>query len=163
MPLKLLTGAGFAYLAYNTIPTDLRTLTQLLKTTNGFKANGYLAASLLAFSIGPVTQFIMLQNNFDLIKKNEEKGGARSAKSAQAMHKQGSDLGGRSARESVDGKGDVNEFKDLSGPQTETTGSFSQAERKEVQEMLTKFSAQNLLRAVLIGMGGVVGLVSALV
>nr|POF07648.1 hypothetical protein CFP56_70550 [Quercus suber] len=161
-PAAFLSSAGFAYLAYDAIPSHLRSITRVLQATNSLKFNGYLAASILAFSMAPVTQYVMLRNNFELIEKNEEKGGARSAKSAQVMHKQGSGIGLRSAEESVESKGDINEFKDLSGPQSETAKSFTEAERKEVQEKLTKFSRQNLLRAMVIGAGGMVGLLNAL-
>ncbi|KAH9224998.1 hypothetical protein DL95DRAFT_378650 [Leptodontidium sp. 2 PMI_412] len=55
----------------------------------------------------------MIPTNFTLIQKNEDLGGARSEKSARV----GGMKGGRTAEQSVEGKNDVNEFTDLSGPQ----------------------------------------------
>ncbi|KAF2159484.1 hypothetical protein M409DRAFT_60828 [Zasmidium cellare ATCC 36951] len=154
--------AGFLYLAYTYIPQDLRTFTQLFKTANGLKVNGYLAASVLSFSIAIYTAWFMIPNNFALIKKNEEKGGARSANSARTMREQGYRPGDRSAEDSVYSKGEGNEFTDLSGPQSKTESSSGEAEDRKVWEMLDKFGRQNLLRAVGLGLGGVVGLVTAL-
>lgn len=105
---------------------------------------------------------MMVPNNFALIKKNEEKGGARSAESAKSMHKQGVQPGERSAEDSVYSKGEASEFQDLSGPQSKTTQSSTAAEDQQVRAMLDKFEKQNFLRAVCLGLGGVVGLVTAL-
>jgi len=104
----------------------------------------------------------MVPNNFALIKKNEEKGGSRSARAAEELEKSGMKPGQRSADDSVWSKGEGSEFTDLSGPQRQTSLASSQADDKEVQEMLAKFGRQNMVRAVLMAAGGIVGLVAAL-
>ncbi|KAK4505126.1 hypothetical protein PRZ48_003089 [Zasmidium cellare] len=154
--------AGFLYLAYASIPSNLRTINQLFKTTNGLKVNGYLAASILSFSIAIYTAWFMIPNNFDLIKKNEEKGGARSANAAKIVKEQGYKPGDRSAEDSVWSKGEGNEFTDFSGPMRKTESASSEAEDREVWEKLDQFGKQNLWRALGLGLGGVVGLVTAL-
>jgi hypothetical protein len=148
------SGAGFAYLAYSSLPSKSLPVLEALK--HG-KVPGFLFAAILAYSIGPFTQ-LMIPTNFRLIELNEKMGGARSEKSAR----QGGG-GGKSAEESVDGKGDVNQFTDLSGPVERTEGKASASEEHEVQELLSKFAYLNALRAVLLGAGGMVGLWTALV
>jgi hypothetical protein len=88
---------------------------------------------------------------------NERKGGARSSRSAAL-----GDEGGRSAEESVDGKGQVSQWSDVSGPQESTTEEATEAEDEEVKALLVKFGRMNALRGVLLGLGGVVGLVVGL-
>lgn len=121
--------------------------------------NGFLAAEVLAISIGPFTSY-MIPNNFALIEKNEKLGGARSHKSAEQQRKQGRRPGQGSAVDSVNNS--VDEFRDLSVSMTKTEQSSSKAEDAEVREMLGKFGRQNIVRAFLLGGGGVVGLVAAL-
>ena len=156
---SVITTVGFVYLAVNALPQG-RVATQLLRLgTNGFKINGYLTAALLNFSIAPFTSMIMITNNFRLIELNENKGGARSEKSAQKGQYR---AGERSAYDSVSGKGDPNQFTDLSGPQAKTEKSSTNEEDVEVQERIRKFGRQNGVRAVLCGFGGIIGLVAAL-
>lgn len=119
----------------------------------------YLVAAVLPFSIAPITSF-MIPTNFALIRKNEELGGSRSAASAEYREKAG--LKGRSADESVDSKDDVSQWKDLSVPQEKTEKNSSEAEDKEVSELLDKFGKLNMLRALAIGLGGIAGLMAAL-
>ncbi len=101
----------------------------------------------------------MVPTNFKLIKMNEERGGARSEKSAAQANTQAGD---RSAYDSVAGKGETSQFKDLSVPQTKTKENTSQAEDEEVRELLGKFGRLNAVRAVLMAAGGMVGLATAL-
>ncbi|CAG7555222.1 unnamed protein product [Fusarium equiseti] len=123
-------------------------------STNTPKANGFLLAAALSFGIAPFTQ-LMIPTNFALIKKNNELGGARSKKA-------GGGKTDRSALDSVLGSGEGDEFTDLSGPQERTKDESSQEEDEKVRELLEKFRWLNLVRAVLIGAGGVVGLYAAL-
>lgn len=120
--------------------------------------NGNLLAGALSISIALFTQFAMIPTNFALIEKNEDLGGARSKKSAKGREGK---VGGKSAEESVAGKGDVNKMKDLSGPQEKTERDGTEEEERVVRELLEKFKWLNLCRAVLIGCSGVVGLVTA--
>lgn len=157
-----LSSASFAYLAYAALPLRSRGILQLLKlTSNGAKVNGYLAAAALAISIAPWTALVMIPTNFTLIKINEEKGGARSQKSG-AVQGGGSQAGHRSAEDSVDGKGEAEEFTDLSGPQTKTDQQTTEEDDEKVRELLGKFALLNSVRAVLMVAGGVVGLWTAL-
>lgn len=93
---------------------------------------------------------------------NEKLGGARSAKSAAEGKREGEGGKARSAEESVDGKGDVSQWSDLSGPQGQTQRRSSPQEDEEVRRLLGVFSFWNSVRAVVIGAGGVVGLAAAL-
>ena len=102
----------------------------------------------------------MIPTNFTLIAKNEELGGSRSAKSAAYREEKG--LEARSADDSVDSKKDVSQWKDLSGPQEKTQRESSEEEDREVRELLEKFAKLNMLRAVAIAAGGMVGLMGAL-
>ena len=111
-----------------------------------------MAASLLSISIAPVTSY-MIPTNFRLIELNERKGGARSSRSAEL-----GDEGGRSAEESVDGKGQVSQWSDLSGPQGRTKADSTKAEDEEVRKLLERFGRMNAVRGLLLGLGGVVGL-----
>ena len=103
----------------------------------------------------------MIPTNFQLIKMNEEKGGARSAASARATDGK---AGKRTADDSVAGKGEAAEFKDLSGPQESADQSTAEEDDDErVRELLGTFGWMNGVRAALMGLGGVVGLATALV
>jgi hypothetical protein len=110
----------------------------------------------------------MIPTNFTLIKLNEQLGGTKSAKSAQHRQKLADDPnkmpGGwdRTAEDSVDGKDDVSQWFDLSPPQERTRKDSSKKQDEEVRELLEKFKALNWARAVLMGIGGVVGLSAAL-
>lgn len=128
---------------------------------------GYVAAALLCVAIAPWTFRVMVPNNFELIRMNAERGGARSSAAAAAHHAGGQ--GGekkkmkeRSANDSVRGVGEGPEFTDLSGPQGSTPEETTEAEDERVREMLGVFGRQNMARAVLMALGGVVGLVTAL-
>lgn len=156
---SVVTTIGFAYLAINTLP-ESKTVVDLLRFgSQDLKLNGYLAAAVLNFAISPWTIIVMVRNNFDLIEMNEKKGGSRSQKSAKsAKHEPGE----RTADDSVSGKGDPNQFTDLSGPQAKTKVDSTPEEDARVAEMAAKFGRQNSIRAILCGLGGIVGLLAAL-
>lgn len=157
----LLSSAGFTALAYNAIPATSRTVLQLLNLgSNGPLVGGYSLAAALCISIAPVTRFAMLPTNFELIKLNESKGGARSAQAARSS--KGHTAGTRSAEDSVMGKGEGAEFSDVSRPMERTPKDTSEGEDEKVRKLLTKFALLNMVRAVVIGLGGVVGLFTAL-
>ena len=105
---------------------------------------------------------MMIPTNFKLIKLNEDKGGARSARSAQQLGDQPRVQQGRTAEDSVAGEGQAEEFTDLSGPQRKTKQDSTEEEDEEVNRLLGEFGRLNAVRAVLIGFGGVVGLATAL-
>jgi hypothetical protein len=120
----------------------------------------YLAASILCISIAPLTS-LMIPTNFTLIRKNEELGGSRSAKSAQYRKERGSAT--RDADQSVNGRDDVSQWTDFSAPQGKTERESGKRDDEEVGVLLDTFWRWNLVRAVAIGVGGVVGLMGALV
>lgn len=158
----IVSAAGFAVLAYRSIPGSQasRTVLQLLRYTG---VRGYLAAAALNIAIAPWTTLVMIPNNFELIKMNNELGGHRSIESSQAAETKKDNFRQRSARDSVEGKGEgVDEFKDVSDPQEHTFRNSSDAEDEKVKVMLTKFGSQNYVRAALTLAGGVVGLLTAL-
>ena len=158
----IISAAGFSVLAFRSLPASLasRTVLQLLRDT---KVRGYLAAAGLNIAIAPWTSLVMIPNNFQLIKMNNELGGHRSSASAQAAEKEKVNLKERSARDSVDGKGEgVDQFKDISDPQEQTSRNSSDSEDEQVKAMLTKFGSQHWVRAALTLAGGVVGLLTAL-
>lgn len=105
----------------------------------------------------------MVPNDFALIKLNADKHGSRSDESASVL-KSFSQNGvkGRTSLDSVNGKGEANQWTDLSGPQEETPMQSSSAEDAKVREMLGVFGRQNMVRAVFMGLGGVVGLLATL-
>lgn len=134
-------------------------LVKLLQVTqNGRTVNGYLAAAVLCFSTAAFTS-VMIPTNFSLIQKNEEQGGARSAANADNPDAKNR---ARSADESVNGEGQENQFTDLSDPQSHTNKDSSEEEDRRVKELLDRFGKLNLVRAGLLGAGGVVGLWTAL-
>lgn len=158
----IISAAGFCTLALRSLPASLatRTVLQLLRDT---KVRGYLAAAGLNITIAPWTSLVMIPNNFELIRMNNELGGHRSIASSQAAQKETDGVRQRSARDSVDGKGEgVDQFKDTSDPQEQTTQTSSDSEDEKVRAMLTKFGSQNFVRAALMLAGGVVGLLTAL-
>jgi hypothetical protein len=151
---SLLSTIGFIYSA----SVDNETFNSLYSiSTNSPKTNGLLLAAALSFGIAPFTQF-MIPTNFALIRENNKLGGARSEKAAA----QGDASAGRSALDSVKGSGEGVEFTDLSGPQERTERESSQEDDEKVRQLLEKFRWLNLVRAVLIGAGGVIGLYAAM-
>jgi hypothetical protein len=159
------SSSGFAYLAYSALPLASRSLSGLMRNLTHGKIGCYLAAALLTISIGPWTQ-LMLPTNFSLIKMNEQLGGTRSAKSAAVREKKERKpqmAGGWSDEdESVNGADDVSQWFDLSPPQERTNRESSKKQDEEVRGLLEKFARLNGMRAVLMGVGGVVGLCGAL-
>lgn len=123
------------------------------------RVSGYLVAAVLTMSIGPWTTVMMVPTNFRLIELNEKLGGARSERSAKEGDRSGKV---KSAEESVNGKGAVNQFGDLSGPMGKTRREASEEEDSEVRELLGSFGRLNAVRALLIGAGGLLGLWAAL-
>lgn len=154
-------GSGFAYLAYNALPSGTTTTAaSLLSNLTRGKSALYLAAALLSIAIGPTTSF-MIPTNFELIRMNEERHGTKSVKSAEYREKNG--FPPRTAEQSTANENDVSELTDLSGPQGKTGEDTSPEEDEKVRRLLTKFSRLNWIRAVLLASGGIVGLVAALV
>ncbi|KAF1831010.1 hypothetical protein BDW02DRAFT_572481 [Decorospora gaudefroyi] len=157
-----LSSSGFAYLAYTSLPPSPGPSTSISTTLRhacAGKPGMYAAAAVLCISIAPITGF-MVPTNFELIAKNEQLGGTRSAASAQHRASVGSKT--RSAEESVDSKDDVSQWTDLSVPQEKTEKESGAEMDREVRVLLDKFSKLNMVRAVAIGVGGVVGLMGAL-
>jgi hypothetical protein len=161
-PTAAITSAsGFVYLAYTSLPSSsLELVSSSLQYAAQGKPGLYLAAAALSFSIAPITSLVMIPTNFALIKKNEELGGSRSEASAEYRKQTGAKE--RSADESVDSQADVSQWKDLSVPQGKTEKESSKAEDQEVNELLDRFGKLNMLRALAIGSGGIVGLMAAL-
>ena len=159
----LLSGAGFAYLSYASLPpppASTHTLGAILRSLRqGGPPGLFLAASVLAFSAALFTR-VMLPTNFELIEMNERLGGARSA--ASARYREAIGAKPRTAEESVNGKEDVSQWTDLSGPQERTRREATAEEEERVRELLGRFATLNYVRAGLVGVGGVVGLVAAL-
>lgn len=152
----LVSCSGFAYLAYTALPPATRTLSTLLRSaTRGDAASYYIAAAALSISIAPWTQLVMVPTNFALIEKNEQKGGKRSKATPDEATK-------RSVESSVNSEGDASQWIDLSGPQERTNENTTTEEDMEVKQLLKKFGRLNSTRAVLIGLGGIVGLIGSL-
>lgn len=156
----ILSSSGFAYLAYAALPASARTLNSVAAHIAKGKSGLFLAASALSFSAALFTSVVMIPTNFELIKRNEDLGGSHSADSA--AYRRSIDAKHRTAEESVNGKQDVNQWTDTSDPQGETQRESSKEEDEQVDGLLTKFEMLNYVRAGLIGIGGVVGLVAAL-
>ncbi|EXK29771.1 hypothetical protein FOXG_11715 [Fusarium oxysporum f. sp. lycopersici 4287] len=150
---SLLSTIGFIYSASSSNFPGTGPLYAV--STNTVKANTFLTAAALAFSIAPFTQ-LMIPTNFTLIKENNKLGGTRSEKASEYDTSTG-----RSAWESVKGTDEGFEFADLSGPQEQTERESTVEEDEKVRELLERFRWLNLVRAVLIGAGGVVGLYAA--
>ncbi|KAI7479398.1 hypothetical protein KC367_g4961 [Hortaea werneckii] len=161
-PASALSSAGFIYLAYISLPESAsRALgeTVRLALSNG-KVQGYLVAAALTFSIAPFTVNVMIPTNFALIKLNADLGGARSK---EAGRQGDAKAGDRSALDSVNGKGEgADQWRDVSGPQEKTSRDGSEEDDRRARELLGKFGRLNLGRATLIGLGGVVGLLTAI-
>ncbi|ORY61584.1 uncharacterized protein BCR38DRAFT_298163, partial [Pseudomassariella vexata] len=157
-----LSSFGFTYLAYMALSPASRALSQLFRfQSNSRNVTAYLAAAALCMSIGPFTSYVMIPTNFALIKMNEEKGGARSAESSGQM-RHSFKPGSRTELDSVNGTGEAAEFTDLSGPQERTPLDTTEEENGESRKLLGKFARLNAVRAVLLGAGGILGLVTAL-
>ncbi|KAK8032027.1 hypothetical protein PG990_001761 [Apiospora arundinis] len=155
-------GAGFVSLAFLALPPAAAAGGVLTRILASPKTQGYLAAAVCNFALGPVTSF-MIPTNFALIKKNEELGGSRSAQAAAANARSAEyKPGQRSAADSVAGKGEGSQFTDLSGPQEKTPLSSSEAEDEEVRQLLGKFAKMNAVRAAFCMAGGAIGLLTAL-
>ncbi|KAF2448130.1 hypothetical protein P171DRAFT_206652 [Karstenula rhodostoma CBS 690.94] len=154
---SFISSTGFAYLAYTAVPAATRSLGAFLaNTVGGGQTSWYAAAAVLSLSIAPWTGLVMVPAvNFELIRKNEDKGGKRSEGAPEGAT-------GRSAEKSVDGEGDGSQWTDLSGPQEHTKEDSTEEEDREVRQLLERFGKLNGVRAVLIGLGGVIGLVGAL-
>ncbi|KAF5693003.1 hypothetical protein FDENT_2441 [Fusarium denticulatum] len=151
---SLLSTIGFIYSASTSNFTGSGSLFAISKNTP--KTNTFLTAAALAISIAPFTQ-LMIPTNFALIEENNKLGGTRSERAAE----QDASLD-RSAWESVKGAGEGFEFTDLSGPQEQTERESTAEEDEKVRSLLERFRWLNLVRAVLIGAGGVVGLYAAI-
>ncbi|KAH6614143.1 hypothetical protein C7974DRAFT_321106 [Boeremia exigua] len=160
----LLSSTGFLALAYTSLPasstspwTSIFSSSTLSALTQG-KPALYLTAATLSLFAALFTR-AMLPTNFALIELNEALGGSKSAASATYRERVGAQP--RSALESVQGKEDVGEWEG-SGPQAKTRREASEEEEQRVRELLGRFGGLNLVRAGLVGVGGVVGLVCAL-
>ncbi|KAF9694395.1 hypothetical protein EKO04_007536 [Ascochyta lentis] len=156
----IISSTGFLYLAYASLPPTAQTLSSTLTHLTHGNPASFLGASLLSFSCALFTSLVMIPTNFELIKRNEDLGGAHSLNSAQ--YRQSVNAPPRSAEESVNGKDDISQWSDVSGPQEKTARASSEEQDGEVKALLSKFEKLNYIRAVLIGAGGVVGLVGAL-
>lgn len=155
---SFLAAAGFTYLAIAIHPGAA---SRILKVaSNSPKVNLYLAAAAINAGNFFWTPLAMIPTNFALIELNEKIGGTRSAKAASEKQY---GAGDRSADDSVNSKGDsTSEFKDLTGPQTQTDRKSSPEEDRKADELLAKFGALNAVRSLFPGVGGVVGLIAAL-
>ncbi|KAI7335437.1 hypothetical protein KC315_g3249 [Hortaea werneckii] len=161
-PASVLSSAGFIYLAYIASPAlASRAFGETVRLTlsNG-KVQGYLVAAALTFSIAPFTAKVMIPTNFALIKLNADLGGSRSD---EAGRQGDAKAGDRSALDSVNGKGEgVGQWRDISGPQEKTLRDGSEEDDRRARELLGQFGRLNMGRAILIGLGGVVGLLTAI-
>ncbi|KAH9881782.1 hypothetical protein J1614_000953 [Plenodomus biglobosus] len=153
----LIASTSFLSLAYRAQAPTLtaQTWTHVLTHMASGKPGYYTLAALLCISIAPWTS-IMIPTNFELIQINEERGGSRSARSAQVTGEKK-----RTAEESTQGKGDVSQWTDFSGPQGKIAES-SREEEERVGVLLERFGRLNWVRAGLMAGGGVVGLAGAL-
>lgn len=158
----LVSGAGLLRCAYRALPPAHRFTSLQSLAGMGPRTNLFLAAAGLALSIGPFTQIFMIPLNFSMIQKNEELGGFRSEQAMREAKKAGDTAppGSRSAADSVAGKGEGNEFTDLSGPHASTARDSTPEEDAEMRERLGQFARLNSVRAVLMGAGGLLGLVA---
>lgn len=162
-----LSSAGFVSLAFFALPPGRRGLSQLLEgLLRAGGIQGYTAAAVLCISIGPFTA-LMVPTNFELIRMNEEKGGTRSEKNAAEKSGKGQKEGGATenkdkAFSSISGEGQVSEFSDSSGPQGKAGSETTAEDDEKVGKLLATFGTMNMARAILIGAGGIVGLLTAL-
>ncbi|KAF4445850.1 hypothetical protein F53441_10496 [Fusarium austroafricanum] len=146
---SLLSAIGFIYCA----STSNSQSPLWFLANNTSKSNTFLAAAALVFSIAPFTK-IMIPTNFALIEMNKILGGSRSEKASQH---QGDSLSDRSAWESVKGTGEGFEFTDRSGPQQRTERESTTEEDEIVRQLLERSRWLNLVRAMFVGAGEVIG------
>ncbi|KAI7362722.1 hypothetical protein KC354_g7051 [Hortaea werneckii] len=161
-PASFISSAGFVYLAYLSSPTlTSRALGKTVRVAlSSGEVKGYLVAAALTFSIAPFTAKVMIPTNFALIQLNADLGGARSE---EAGRQGDARPGDRSALDSVNGEGEgVGQWRDVSGPQEKTSRDGDEEDDRRARELLGKFGRLNLGRSVLIGLGGIVGLVTAI-
>jgi hypothetical protein len=92
---------------------------------------------------------------------NQDRGGARSEKSAQKKSGRNS-YGENNPIDFVNGENEAAEFRNFTGPQAQVDGRTTAEDDQKVRELLSRFYALNLTRAALIGGGGIVGLITAL-
>lgn len=151
-----LSTTGFAYLSYTATPSPRSLGAFLSSLTGGAQPTWYAAAAILTLGIAPWTTLVMLPSvNSALIEKNEGMGGKRSAGALDGATR-------RSLEGSLGGVGDRSQWRDTSGPQERTEEHSTQEEDEEVRGLLERFGRLNKVRAGLIGVGGVFGLVGAL-
>ncbi|GAB1739827.1 hypothetical protein NU219Hw_g4762t1 [Hortaea werneckii] len=161
-PASFISSAGFIYLAYISSPTlASRAVGEAARLVIGSgEVRGYLVAAALTFSIAPFTARVMIPTNFALIRMNADLGGARSEEAGRRGDVRARD---RSALDSVNGKGEgVDQWTDVSGPQERTWRDGSEEDDRRAKELLGKFGRLNMVRSILIGLGGIVGLVTAI-
>ncbi|KAI6915144.1 hypothetical protein KC318_g167 [Hortaea werneckii] len=159
---SFISSAGFVYLAYLSSPrlASRALIETVWRGLSSGKVRGYLVAAALTFSIAPFTAKIMIPTNFALIKLNADLGGARSE---EAGRRGDTRPGGRSALDSVNGEGEgVGQWRDVSGPQEKTLRDGDEEDDRRARELLGKFGRLNLGRSVLMGLGGIVGLITAI-
>lgn len=161
------SAAGFGVLGSQALPVPLSQVFKAIASQGikaiGARSGGYLVAGIFCLSIAPWTSVVMIPNNFALMQLNADKLGSRSAKSAEVLRATSrDDSKQRTSLDSVNGKGEANQWTEFSGPQKKTPVKSTAAEDEKVKEMLGLFGRQNLVRAVLMGLGGVVGLWAAL-
>lgn len=155
-----ISSSGFAYLAYQALPGSARTFSEVLAHLTKGKPGLFLAASVLSASAAIFTSVVMIPTNFKLIRRNEDLGGSHSARSVEYRQSVGAKP--RSAEGSVNGKDDISQWSDLSDPQEKTSIDATKEQDEEVRGLLTKFQRLNAVRAALIGVGGIVGLIATL-
>ncbi|KAJ3014631.1 hypothetical protein HKX48_005030 [Thoreauomyces humboldtii] len=159
-------ASGFAFLAYVTLlNASPHTVVRMLTEPAYQTARGYILAAALSISIAPFTSLVMVPKvNFALIRLNAAKGGYKSSASATAAVQQGlaENLKKRSAKDSVNGVGELHSSKDLSGPQERTIDDFTPEEERDVRRKLVTFQWLNAVRSFLLGAGGIVGLATAI-
>ncbi|KAI7210633.1 hypothetical protein KC333_g8121 [Hortaea werneckii] len=161
-PAAFISSAGFVYPAYLSSPTlASRALGETVwRALGSGKVRGYLVAAALTFSIAPFTARVMIPTNFALIRLNADLGGARSE---EAGRRGDARPGDRSALDSVNGVGEgVDQWRDVSGPQEKTLRDGDEEDDCRARELLGTFGRLNFCRSVLIGLGGIVGLITAI-
>lgn len=159
------SGLGFLYGAYAYLPPAAgRGLQKVISLSqfgaNGLKTNGLILAAALAWSIAPWTRLVMLPTNLELMEMNQSLGGYRS-QSAADEDKSGR-IYRRTGKDSIAGKSEGSEFTDRSGPQEVTKRQSSAQEDERAKELMDKFTRLNLVRAALLGAGGIIALSSIL-
>ncbi|KAI6844153.1 hypothetical protein KC340_g2384 [Hortaea werneckii] len=161
-PASFISSAGFVYLAYLSSPTlTSRALGETVRLAlRSGEVKGYLVAAALTFRTAPFTAKVMIPTNFALIKLNADLGGARSE---EAERRGDARPGDRSALDSVNGEGEgVGQWRDVSGPQEKSLRDGDEEHDRRSRELVGKFGRLNMGRSVLIGLGGIVGLLTAI-